>query len=766
MSRSYRVALAGNPNCGKSTIFNELTGARQHVGNWPGKTVEKKAGVFQRNGVSIELVDLPGTYSLSAYSPEEVIARDYILDDRPDAVIVVLDAANLERNLYLAVQVLELGVPVVVTLNMSDIAASRGIWIDADKLSRALRSPVVRTTASRGDGIEDIVQAVLTLIHNALPGAAEGRPAKEGDNPMSAHELAYSRRQDFMIDYGREVEEEIVRLQNEIDVRPALRQHLPSRWLAIKLLEQDAAVIERLRGVDGGAALIALAEKSVSHLVQVYGDDVDTLIADRRYRWINGLVREAVRRDSLDRLTLSDRIDKIVTHRALGIPIFLVLMWAVFKFTSDVAAPMVDWVDGVISGPLTGWAIALLTVAGLNGSWVESLVVDGVIAGVGGVMVFVPVLMFLYMALAVLEDSGYMARAAFVMDRLMHLLGLHGKSFLPLLVGFGCTVPAVYATRTLENPKDRILTGLLAPFMSCSARLPVYVLFATIFFSRNAGLIVFVLYALGIVTAIVLGMLMKRTLFRTKDQAPFVMELPPYRLPTFKGIWLSVWERTGSFVRKAWTIILATSIVIWLLLSIPAAPGDTFAEVDVSDSAFASVAGAIAPAFQPLGFGSWESSGAILTGFLAKEVVVSTLSQVYNVVEEEPADDAAKASTTFFEDLGAILSSFVQAVIDTIRSLPLLVGVNTFEPEEEPEPTALMAPIQQSFEATSGGHAALAALAFMVFVLIYTPCVAAVAALRHELGTRWMFFSVIVQLALAWLMAFVVFQGGRLLGLG
>lgn len=584
---------------------------------------------------------------------------------------------------------------------------------------------------------------------------------------MSAHELAYTRRHGFVIDYGREVEEEIAKLENEIIRHPDLPQHFPPRWLAIKLLEQDADIAERLREKKDGSALLKQAQSSVAHLVQMYGDDVDTLIADRRYGWINGLVREAVRRENQDRLTLSDKIDKIVTHRALGIPIFLALMWAVFKLTSDVSAPMLDWVDSVMGGPLTIWATALLNAAGLTGTWVESLVVDGVIAGVGGVLVFVPVLMSLYFALALLEDSGYMARAAFVMDRLMHLLGLHGKSFLPMLVGFGCNVPAIYATRTLENPKDRILTGLLVPFMSCSARLPVYVLFSAIFFARDAGLVVFAMYTLGIVTAIVLGILMKNTLFKTKEQSPFVMELPPYRLPTLKGIWFSMWERTAGFVKKAWTIILATSVIIWLLLSIPVKPGAEFANVDTGDSAFAAVSGAIAPVFAPLGFGSWESSGAIVTGFLAKEVVISAMMQTYNASEVElSAESELAQSTTFLQDVGGILSSFAVAAVDTVKSIPLVIGINLFPAEEEPANTALMDRVAAGFAASSGGHAQLAALAFMVFVLIYTPCVTAVAAMRHELGTKWMLFSVFGQLALAWLMALAVYQIGYALGLG
>ena len=434
--------------------------------------------------------------------------------------------------------------------------------------------------------------------------------------------------QDFAIDYGRETEADISHLIRLIENTPAVASMFPARWLAIKLLETDEDIQMRLRVLQGGAALLDEAQECISRLQTFFGDDVDILIADRRYGWINGLVREVVQRPPVNRQTVSDKIDQVVTHRLLGIPIFLLAMWAVFKLTADVSAPYLDWVDGVINGPVARWGVALLGAAGLGGSWVESLFVDGIIAGVGGVLVFVPVLMFLYLALAVLEDSGYMARAAFVMDRLMHTLGLHGKSFLPMLVGFGCTVPAIYATRTLENKKDRILTGLLVPFMSCGARLPVYVLFAAIFFPRNAGAAVFSMYLLGIVTAILLGIGLKKTLFKSKEQSAFVMELPPYRLPTLRSIWHHTWERTGSFLRKAWTIIMAASIILWLLMALPARGEGSFAETEVDHSVFATFNQAIAPVFQPLGFGSWEASGALLTGFIAKEVVISTMSQV------------------------------------------------------------------------------------------------------------------------------------------
>jgi ferrous iron transport protein B len=577
---------------------------------------------------------------------------------------------------------------------------------------------------------------------------------------MSTHTLAYTKGP-ALVDYGREVEDEISKLQGLIEAHTALMTRYSPRWLAIKLLEEDRDVVAKVEGLTGTGNVLEAAQRSIAHLRDVYGDDVDTVVADRRYGWINGLVREVVRRTGEERRTLSDRIDKIVTNRILGIPIFLAMMWVVFKVTTDVAGPYLDWVDGVIGGPITNWFVALLGAVGLGGTWVESLFVDGIIAGVGGVLVFVPVLMSLYLALAVLEDSGYMARAAFVMDRLMHALGLHGKSFLPMIVGFGCTVPAIYATRTLENEKDRILTGLLVPFMSCGARLPVYVLFASIFFPGRSGAVIFWLYITGIVTAVVLGVVLKNTLFKGKEQSPFVMELPPYRVPTLKGIWFHMWERTSAFVRKAWTLILATSIVIWALSAIPVGTG-SFNDVDVGSSAFAAVSRVIAPVFKPLGFGEWEPSGSLITGFVAKEVVVGTMAQIYEV---EEAGEAAEP-TSFFEDLGEIVTGFIGATWDTVKSIPLIVGVDLFGGEEDGEPTALMAAVEEGFQRSSGGHGALASIAFMVFVLLYTPCMVAVAAARQELGAKWMWFSVIGQLVLAWVVALIIFQGGLLLGLG
>ena len=577
----------------------------------------------------------------------------------------------------------------------------------------------------------------------------------------TSHTAAYTRNRG-LVDYGAEMEEEIVALQELIEQDADLRERYSTRWLAVKLLEEDEDILTKLHASGNHAALLNQTEASIEHLRAVYGDDVDTIIADRRYGWIHGLVKETVQRPAQDRLSFSDKIDRVVTNRVVGIPIFLALMWVVFKVTTDVAGPYLDWVDGVIGGPITNWVVAVIGWLGLGGTWIESLFVDGIIAGVGGVLVFVPVMMSLYLALAILEDSGYMARAAFVMDRLMHALGLHGKSFLPMIVGFGCTVPAFYATRTLENEKDRVLTGLLVPFMSCGARLPVYALFAAIFFPDNAGAAIFWMYIIGILVAIVLGIILKNTLFKGKEQAPFVMELPPYRLPTFKAIWFHMWERTQGFVRKAWGLIMVTSIIIWLLLAIPVSGGGGFAEAPVDQSAFAAVSRGLSPVFKPAGFGNWRASGALMTGFVAKEVVVGTMAQVYAVEEMEEMEEPP----TFFEDVGEIITSFIGATVDTLKSLPLIVGINLFEGDEEAEPTDLMVAVREDFEATSNGHGALAALSYMLFVLLYTPCMVAIAAERQELGAKWMWISVIGQLILAWGIAVVVFQGGILLGLG
>jgi ferrous iron transport protein B len=731
LMETMTIALAGNPNAGKTSLFNALTGFRQHVGNWPGKTVEKKSGQVRLHGRTLELIDLPGAYNLTPFSPEELITRSYLLAERPDLVICVLDAANLERNLYLAVQILEMGQPVIIALNMMDAAQSRGLQIDTQTLSARLGVPVIPTIASRAQGMDDLLQAV--------DGASAG--------------------QVFVLDYGRDLETEITHLCQIIAQYPAIGQLYPPRWLALKLLEQDQECQTALLTVPGGPALLTHAQLGIHPLSQAAGEDVDVLIADRRYTWIHTLVQETVTHTRPPAASLSDRLDRLVLHRWWGIPIFLALMWVVFKITAESSAPLLDWIDGVINGPVARWGVAGLAAVNLQNSWLASLFVDGLIAGVGGVLVFIPVLVFLYLALAVLEDSGYMARAAFVMDRWMSRLGLHGKSFLPMLVGFGCSVPAIYATRTLENEKDRILTGLLVPFMSCGARLPVYVLFAAIFFPQQAGLVIFGLYLLGIVTAVLLGIILKHTLFQGQEQSGLVMELPPYRLPSLRGLWFHTWARVRAFLHHAATLILLTSLLIWFLKAVPVQGDGGFADTAVPDSLFATISQTLTPVLKPLGFGSWQASGALLTGLVAKEVVITTLAQTYAI----PDENADAAAPTFLADVLWIGQSFMQAIIDTLKTLPGILGINLLGDAAEPEPTGLMAAIRQEFTQTSGGHAAAAGLAFMVFILIYTPCVVAISAEKQELGTRWMWCSIGGQLLLAWLLAWLVFQVGRFL---
>jgi ferrous iron transport protein B len=565
----------------------------------------------------------------------------------------------------------------------------------------------------------------------------------------------------FRLDYGDVLETEIGHLQHVIESKQ-LTVGISSRWLALKLLEGDANIQELVMEKEGGAALLEQVRQGAARLAQGLGDDVDIVIADRRYSWIHALVGQAVVRPTRSAPLFSDRLDRVVTSKLFGIPIFLFAMWATLKITSDISKPYLGWVNSVISGPITHWALALFAALRLSGSWMQSLVVDGVIAGVGGVLVFIPVLMSLYFMLGILEDSGYMARAAFVMDRLMNALGLHGKSFLPMLIGFGCSVPAFYATRTLENRKDRILTALLIPFMSCGARLPVYMLFAAVFFPRIGGSVVFAMYLLGILTAIGVGVVLKNTVFKGKQDSTFVMEMPPYRIPNLKSIWFHVREHTTGFLRKAGGIIVVVSVLLWVAMAIPVSGAGKFAETRIENSLFAKLSGAAAPLFKPLGFGSWEASGALITGFVAKEVVVSTMAQIYDV----SSNDEAVQQTNFLQDLGEIGGGFVGATVNTLKALPLVVGIDLRNAQQAQSQTSLMQAIGGGFEGISGGHGALAALAFMVFVLIYTPCMVAVAAERQEFGVGVMWASIVGQTTMAWLMALTVFQGGLLLGLG
>lgn len=676
---NFRFALVGNPNCGKTTLFNEITGSTQYVGNWPGVTIEKKEGKARKISADVKVIDLPGIYSLSPYTMEEIIARDYILDEKPDVLINIVDATNIERNLYLTTQVIELGIPVVVVLNMMDAVEAKGDKIDVGLLEKSLGVPVVCTAASKGRGVSELMQKALETVQMS---AAKAIPS------------------DIKL-YDESIEKNILQIEEIITQPSGIKVHNP-KWVALKLLEGDEKVKEKL---NVALSLLQSIKPYQEKLEKEYDNDMESIIADGRYRFISGIVSKAVKKNSKgSELTVSDKIDKLVTHRLLAIPLFLALMYAVFQITfGAIGSFTIDWVDNFINVTL-----ADLISTGLQSAnaaqWLQELIVNGIIAGLGSILVFVPQIMIMFFFLSILEDSGYMARAAFVMDRLLRKLGLSGKSFIPMLMGFGCSVPAIMAARTLENEKDRRLTIILTPFMSCGARLPVYALFAAAFFAKNQSFIILTLYVLGIVVAILSGILLKNTVLKG-EASPFVMELPPYRIPTFKGLMIHMWDRGKGFIKKAGTVIFAAAVIIWFCQSF----NFSFKMVeDAADSIFGSIGNAIAPIFAPLGFGDWKSAVALLTGFVAKEAVVATMGILHGVGE------------------------------DSVQLVTVLQGA--FTP--------------------------LKAYAFMAFTLLYMPCLAAFAAIKREMNSwKWTLFTVGYQTATAWVIAFIIYQGGKLLGM-
>jgi ferrous iron transport protein B len=720
-ARVLRVAVAGNPNSGKSTLINAIAGTRLQVGNWPGVTVEKKEAAFVHAGRELQLVDLPGTYSLSPYSLEEVVARDHLVRERPDVVVNVVDATNLERNLYLTVQLLELGLPVVMALNIYDEAEAKGYRIDVAGMEARLGIPVVPTSATRRHGLDALLDRVLATADAA--------------GPVGPPRLAY----------GPDLERAVAEVERTLAGRhAALLASYPSRWLALKLVEGDARVVEEV-----GVEAAALVEAPLHHLRTAHGEDVEATVAEARHALAAGLTREVLERPRLQKRELTERIDRVVLNRFLGIPIFLAAMWLVFKLTFDLSAPFGDWIDAMTNGPFKRWAAALLGAAGAP-DWTVSLVNDGIIAGVGFVLVFVPVIFAMMFFITFLEGSGYMARAAFVMDKAMHAMGLHGKSFIPMVLGFGCNVPGIYATRTLESGRDRILTALLIPLMSCGARLPVYVLFVGVFFPGRAGTVIWSLYVIGIALAVAVGVLFKKTLFR--GEAPtFIMELPPYRMPSFRSLCLHTWEKGKHFLYKAGTYILAVSVVVWFALNLP------WGVEHRKDSYLGRAGQVMAPALAPLGFGTWEAASALITGVIAKEIVVGTMGEIYAPGQ---AEAEAEETPTLAEDLREIVVSFGGAVRESVGNVVGNFGFSSMSFEEEEGASPLK-------EAVRGAFTPLTAFGFMIFVLLYMPCVVVAIAMRQEFGGwKWFGVAFAYQTALAWGMALLVHQGGRLLGLG
>jgi ferrous iron transport protein B len=699
-----RVALAGNPNAGKTTIFNALTGAHHKVGNYPGVTVEKREGTRSRGGREYRFIDLPGVYSLTAYSMDEVVARDFLLEEKPDVIIDVLDSANLERNLYLCLQFQELGIPVVGALNMSDEAEAKGIDVDAAALSAVLGIPFLKTVGSKGSGTEDLLDAIDRELLRAA-GAGEAAASRGGARVMR---------------YGEEVESRLAGIEEEVASDAAFALSFPPRWLAVKLIEKDADARTRLAGHPRAPDILRAADAAVSWLEAHYGRDAQVIVSEQRYGYIHGAVSEAVSIKKAPVFSLTERIDKVIMNRFLALPIFALALWGVFQATFFLGSYPAAWLETFFSW--LGRSASALIPAGI----LRSLLVDGVIAGVGGVMSFVPLIVILFFFLSILEDLGYLSRAAFASDKFLHAFGLHGQSVFPMMLGFGCSVPAIMAARTLKNPRDRIVTILIIPFMSCGAKLPVHVLLAAAFFPKNAAAMVMLVYGVGVAVSLVAALVLRKTIARG-DPTPFVMELPPYRAPTLRGILWHVWEKTAHYLKKAGTVILVASLAIWTITTFPAyrppeaVAGEASAPVtdgkpDARNASAAlehSLAGRIGkfiePSLRPLGF-DWKVAIATVTGFAAKEVVVSTLGVLYGRTGAETEGGLREA----------------------LRADP------HFSP--------------------------LTALVLMLFILAIPPCFAALATVKSELGWKWLGFSFAFMLAVGWTLAFAARHIGLLLG--
>jgi len=683
---TIRAALIGNPNSGKTTIFNEITGARQKVGNWAGVTVEKKEGYIEHKGHKIEITDLPGTYSLTAYSIEEIVSRNFILDEKPDVVIDVIDSSSIERSLYLATQLIELDIKLIFALNMMDIAISKGYQINREKLAELLGVPVVFTVGNKGSGVEDLVEKIVEV--------AEDR------NTVSRH---------IHIAYGREIEKEIKDIQSALWQDPEIGKKYSTRWLSVKLIENDNEVIDAVSFFPEIADnVIKQVEQTKDNIYEIYKEDPEIIISDQRYGFINGALKECLKIKLTNRIDVSQKVDLFLTNRFIGIPIFIFFIWLMFQSTFKLGAIPADFLMALIE--YFSSAISFILPDGLF----QDMIVNGIIGGVGSVLVFLPNILILFFFIALFEDTGYMARAAFLMDKFMHIIGLHGRSFIPMLMGFGCNAPAIMATRTLENENDRLLSILINPLISCSARLPVYILIAGTFFPQHAGNAIFSIYIIGIVLAIVMGKIFRVTLFKG-ETAPFVMELPPYRMPTIKGLVIHMWERGKIFLQKATGMILIASMIIWALGTFPLNRQESdHADIKktMEGSYLYMLGKSISPLLQPLGM-DWQESVALISGVAAKEVIVSTMGVIYTGKSIDGED--------------------TQKLSDRLRE---------------------------------SGMTPLRAYTFMVFVLIYSPCIVALAVMRRETNSfKWLFFSVGYSLSLAWITSFIISKTGKMIGL-
>ncbi len=712
--KTINIALVGNPNCGKTSLFNFASGAHEHVGNYSGVTVDAKEGTFHQNGYTFKIVDLPGTYSLSAYTPEELYVRKHLNEEHPDVVINVVDASNLERNLYLTCQLIDMDVRMVIALNMYDELQEHGDKFDHESLSRMIGTPIVPTISKTGFGIEDLFNRVIKVY--------------EEEDPVLRH---------IHINYGEVLEKAIYNVRHELKQNGNVGKSLSKRYLAIKLLEGDPKIDAFVKALPDSDSVILERDHAASEIEKLLNEDCETAFTDARYGFISGALRETFEQNKIKEATSTQIIDLFVTHKVLGFPIFILFMWIMFEATFRLGEYPKEWIESLVG------VIGDFVRNHMNEGPLKDLLVDGIIGGVGGVIVFLPNILILYLFISFMEDSGYMARAAFIMDKIMHKMGLHGKSFIPLVMGFGCNVPAIMASRTIESRNSRMITMLVNPLMSCSARLPVYVLLVGAFFPHNASVILLSLYVTGILLAVIMARIFKRTLFK-EEEVPFVMELPPYRMPTGKSILIHMWEKARQYLHKMGGVILIASIIIWFLGYFPrhTEKGDIYdkqiAEIEQSEtnsetktetltelqhlkkiehqqnSYIGRIGQTVQPVLAPLGF-DWKMSVSLLTGMAAKEVVVSTLSVLYT----GEADDSQALSERLKQDKNA-------------------EGQLVFTP--------------------------LIALSLMLFVLIYFPCIATISAIVHEAGSwKWGIFVIVYTCVLAWIVSFIVFQTGSLL---
>ncbi|MBE6232334.1 MAG: ferrous iron transport protein B [Bacteroidales bacterium] len=691
--KKIKVALVGNPNCGKTSLFNIASGSHEHVGNYSGVTVDAKEGVFGYNGYEFLIVDLPGTYSLSAYSPEELYVRKYLLEETPDVVLNVVDASNLQRNLYLTTQLIDMNLRVVMALNMYDELKASGDSLDVRQLGYLLGMPIVPTVSRTGDGIEALFDTVIQVY-------------EKSDPHLSRH---------IHINHGAELEQSIERIKQLIQQNEGIRDKYSTRYLAIKYLENDKEIEKVVEALPDRDEIIAARFEENVRIREIQGSGLESSLVDAKYAFVQGALAETFVRSQGKRngVSITDRIDALVTNRWFAFPIFIMLLYLMFEGTFVIGEYPMIWIEWLVEH------LGAFVASVMKDGWLKDMVIDGVIGGVGSVLVFLPNILLLYMFISLLEDSGYMARAAFIMDRLMHKIGLHGKSFIPMIMGFGCNVPAIMATRTIESRKSRLITMLIIPLMSCAGRMPVYILIAGAFFPRHAGLVLLGMYGLGIMLAVLAAKVMSR--FFKDDDLPFVMELPPYRVPTAKSVFRHTWEKGKQYLQKMSGVILICSLVIWFLGYFP--NHDAYGSVsEQQEHSFIGYIGkAMEPVLEPLGF-DWRMGVGIVAGVGAKELVVSTLGVMY--ADDQPVGE---------------LSTWVEPE-ETVASYPS--GAET----------RLQKALVKSV--TPAG-----ALAYMVFILLYFPCIATFTAIKAESGGwKWALITAVYTIVLAWVAAFLTFN--------